>query len=155
MLSTSPFATNVPHDWEFYDAFSPLLDFLCFGTYGCKSCREMVIRTGPRRMASFHVYDLPHEILISCKVGETNNLRRLIQYIRGGKEEYEEAISTVWKTLVCLSESLSSNGLEWNLHAPLIGAPLLCCLKGRLSRYKMWRLILLNVAGVFKVWTTL
>ena len=31
---------------------------------------------------------------------------------RSKKEEYEEAISTVWKTLVCLSESLSSNGLE-------------------------------------------
>lgn len=45
-------------------------------------------------------------------------------------------------------------GPECNLHAPLIDAHLLVCLKGRLSRHKIWQLILLNVAGVFKVRST-
>lgn len=63
-----------------------------------------------------------------------------------GKGENEEVISRVedfgafvWK-----------RGLHWpwmNLHASLIEAHLLGQLKERLSRDKMWWLILLNVAG--------
>lgn len=70
-----------------------------------------------------------------------------------GKGDNEEVISTVedfgpfvWK-----------HGLHWpwmNLHALLIEAHLLGQLKERLSRHKMWWLILLNVAGVLKVWTS-
>lgn len=62
------------------------------------------------------------------------------------KEENEEVISTVedfgafvWK-----------HELHWprmNLHASLIEAHLLGQQKERLSRHKMWWLILLNVAG--------
>lgn len=48
---------------------------------------------GSRRMASFHVYDLPHEILISCKVGETNNLRQLIRHIRGEKKNMKKQLA--------------------------------------------------------------
>lgn len=63
-----------------------------------------------------------------------------------GNGENEEVISRVedfgafvWK-----------HGLHWpwmNLHASLIEAHLLGQLKERLSRRKMWWLILLNVAG--------
>lgn len=46
-----------------------------------------------QKMASFHVYDLPHEILISCGVGETNNLRQLIRHIRGEKKNMKKQLA--------------------------------------------------------------
>ncbi len=91
-LSTSPFATNVPHDWEFHDPFFPIVQtqhgvFLFWHIWLEKLWKKIPRRAGQSRMASFHVYHLPHEILISCKVGETNNLRQLIRDIRGEKKK--------------------------------------------------------------------
>lgn len=148
-------------DWELDVPILPLgardHRIFLFWHIRSQSCAKIIFlyAKGAGGMALFHVYDLPREILISCKVGETNNLPPLIRYIRGEKKNMKKQLAQCGRlSSVCL-KSLSSDGLEWNLHAPLICAPLLCRLKGRLSRYKMWWLILLNVAGVFKVWTSL
>lgn len=80
-------ATRLRISWSI---FSPSVQtqhgvFLFWHIWLEKLWKKFPQRAGQSRMASFHVYDLPHEILISCKVGETNNLRQLIRDIRGEK----------------------------------------------------------------------
>ncbi len=88
-------ATRLRISWSI---FSPSVQtqhgvFLFWHKWLEKLWKDFPLRAGPRRMASFHVYDLPHEILISCKVGETNNLRQLIRHIRGEKKNMKKQLA--------------------------------------------------------------